>query len=401
LFLLLLMLSLQLVPSTNVDRAIQLYEMGDIPGAIEALEGLVETGSLTLDEELRAWDRLGSAYYAMGMLDRAREAYLELLKLDVHYDLPPGANPRLKRLLSEVRNNKMGTAYVASAPEGALVTLNDELLGVTPYAIDGLLEGRDYTIAVYADGYNPEVHTLTAEPGEVELRFTMSPVGAGSGSVQIADQVSEFFYSHSPDTSTYTSESAAVSNRTTAGSGETANLVNILASGASVDMTALASSGALTSRAGADSQLAGADEESGLSQLISAESGSSFLSREDIEQIMVFSDTQGSSPANVSGASGYNSRTSEQIMEVLANKKPAITRIYNKHLRTDPLLMGTVEVEMVIEPSGRISNVAVVSSNTYNPAFELELVRQIETWRFGAVDENEGSLTVRYPFNFQ
>lgn len=400
-FLQLFMALLLVGSSVDVDRAIQLYEMGDIPGAIDALEGMVGMGSLTLDEELRAWDRLGSAYYAMGMVDRAREAYLELLKLDVHYDLPPGANPRLKRLLSEVRRSKMGTAYVASNPEGALVTLNDELLGVTPYAIDGLLEGREYTVAVYADGYNPEVHTITAEPGEVELRFEMAPVGAGAGSVQVADQVSESFYPQSTDTASTEAPPDTAATRPVSSSGETANLVNILASGASVDMTALASSGALRSRAGADSQLAGATGESGLSQLGPAESGGSFLSREDVEEIMVFSDTRGSGSGSVSGASDYNSRTSEEIMEVLTEKKPAITRIYNKHLRNDPLLMGTVEVEMVIEPSGRISNVAVVSSNTYNPAFELELVRQIETWRFGAVDENEGSLTVRYPFSFQ
>ena len=87
-------------------------------------------------------------------------------------------------------------------------------------------------------------------------------------------------------------------------------------------------------------------------------------------------------------------------MGVLAEKRSSVTFIYNKHLRNDPMLMGTVTVEMVIEPSGRVSRVNIINSNTYNPAFELELARTIETWRFGAVDENEGALTVQYPFTF-
>jgi TonB family protein len=87
-------------------------------------------------------------------------------------------------------------------------------------------------------------------------------------------------------------------------------------------------------------------------------------------------------------------------MEVLNEKRTAVSFIYNKHLRSDPMLMGTVLIEMVIEPSGRVSGVRILGSNTYNPAFELELARTIETWRFGAVDEDEEPLVVQYPFNF-
>ncbi|NLI01826.1 MAG: hypothetical protein GX473_00645, partial [Candidatus Fermentibacter daniensis] len=82
----LLILALVLVGGT-VDEAITLYENGDIPGAIAALESIVTGPNLSLDERIRALDRLGSAYFAMGRSDDAGAAYLELLRLDVHYDL--------------------------------------------------------------------------------------------------------------------------------------------------------------------------------------------------------------------------------------------------------------------------------------------------------------------------
>jgi len=56
---------------------------------------------------------------------------------------------------------------------------------------------------------------------------------------------------------------------------------------------------------------------------------------------------------------------------------------------------------MLIQPSGRVTDVAILNSTMYNQAFELELTRAIGTWRFGSVDENEGPLVLQFPFNFQ
>ncbi len=84
----------------------------------------------------------------------------------------------------------------------------------------------------------------------------------------------------------------------------------------------------------------------------------------------------------------------------MAEKRSQIMYVYNKHLRTDPLLVGRVEVAMIIHPSGRVSDVQLVSSNMYNQAFELELIRTVEQWRFGSVNENEGPLPIQLPFSF-
>ncbi len=368
------LIALSAAVGTDVDRAIDLYEMGDIPGAISALEDLLDRGGLSYDEQLRVWDRLGSAYYAMGQIGRAEEAYLNLVSLDTHYDLPPTANPRLKELLQEVREENVASAEVTSNPNGALVTLDGQLMGVTPLSLPDLLEGRSYEIAVYAEGYSPEVRNLTPEAGNVHsMAFSLTEATEGD-SVQVAAMGE---------------------------SGSSADLVNVITSSRSggIDVAALAGSGAM--RAGRGSEgLAGS--EGGTVGAGDTSGGGPVFTRQDLEQSMVFTDVTSSGQPSAGGAGAtVNSRSSDNIMEVLTQNRSQITHVYNKHLRNDPLLSGTVEVEMVIEPSGRVSDVHIARSNTYNPAFELELARTVETWRFGAVDEDEGSLTVKYPFNFQ
>lgn len=403
-------------PAPTVDEAILLYENGDIPGAIEALSDLVDAPGLSLDERLRAWDRLGSAYFAMGEMASARNAYLQILMLDVHYDLSPRANPRLREFLGQVREESMATAVVQSSPEGAFVTLSGEFLGVTPIVLDGLLAGESYEVSAFANGYEAQTITLYAVAGSlhevdfqlVELPGTIDIAGQGpdtAGTVQIASVGSQD--AGQPDAAGILDPQIALSGQAGgqgAGGGaaqgqtmSTADLVNILSSGSGFDMAALASSGALSSQRPAVDSLAGSRRI--VNPSVSSGVPIPVVDGAELASLMVFSESaaqQGSSSEPLPGSS----RSSEEIMEVLAEKRPEITFIYNKYLRSDPMLMGTVMVEMVIEPSGRVSRVDILESSTYNPAFELELARAIETWRFGAVDSAEDPLTVLYPFSF-
>ncbi|NLP06154.1 TonB family protein, partial [Candidatus Fermentibacteria bacterium] len=344
-------------------------------------------------------------------------AYLQILMLDVHYDLSPRANPRLRELLGQVREENMATAVVQSSPEGAFVTLSGEFLGVTPMVLDGLLAGESYEVSAFANGYQAQTITLHAVAGTmhevdfqlVELPATVNIAGQGpdtTGTVQIASGGSQD--SGQPDIAGILGPQISMSGQgsgPSAGGGgasqaqtmSTADLVNILSSGGGFDMAALASSGALSSQRPAVDSLAGSHRV--LNPSVSSGVPVPVVDGAELASLMVFSETasqQGSSSEPLPGSS----RSSEEIMEVLAEKRPEITFIYNKHLRSDPMLMGTVMVEMVIEPSGRVSRVDILESTTYNPAFELELAQAIETWRFGAVDSAEDPLTVLYPFSF-
>lgn len=421
-----------LLSVSTVDEAIELYNMGDSPGAIVALESMISQGSLSFDEELRAWDRLGSSYYAMGNNAAASTAYEELLRLDVYYDLSPRANPRLQTLLDSVRDSIMASAMVRSEPAGAFVTLDGQLMGVTPIMLDGLLGGNEYAVDVYQVGYTTEYYNLNALPGFSHmLQFDLDIVpdqasvavaDAGSsaipdsqidsqtvtvenqgsvGSLRPDELVASPFETTQPDQAINTSSSetiqvAASSETSTQPPQNTADLLAMLSGGGGIDMAALNSSGTLTTGGGSNIGLAGSTggRSGGVSSGVAAQAEA--LGRE----IMVFSDISTLSTPAVSGSESYSSRNAQEIAELVAEKRGSIMYVYNKHLRTDPLLMGRVEIAMIIHPSGRVSDVEIVTSNMYNQAFELELVSSIQQWRFGSVSSSEGPLPIQLPFSF-
>ncbi len=407
-----------LTGASTVDEAIQLYEMGDIPGAIVALEEMLSAGSLTFDEALRAWDRLGSSYFAMGNGQAARNAYGELLRLDVYYDLSPRANPRLQELLDEVRNNTMASAMVRSEPAGAFVTLDGELMGVTPIMLDGLVGGDNYQVDVYQVGYETEFYTLAAQPGfshmlQFDLQVLPDEVSvavadggsSGTGETAASGGATGTLYADemiaSPfETGGGTSSASSGTQQVAAGGTppqSTEALLAMLSTGGGIDMSAINSAGGFTTGEGSESiGLAGST--GGHSTVVS--SGVAAQAEALGREVMVFSDISTQAAPEVTGTGTYSSRTAEEIAELVAEKRTQVMYVYNKHLRTDPLLMGRVDIAMIIHPSGRVSDVEIVSSNMYNQAFELELIRTVEQWRFGSVSENEGPLPIQLPFSF-
>ncbi len=421
-----------------------MYNMGDSPGAIVALEGMISQGSLSFDEELRAWDRLGSSYYAMGNNAAASTAYEELLRLDVYYDLSPRANPRLQTLLDSVRDSIMASAMVRSEPAGAFVTLDGQLMGVTPIMLDGLLGGNEYEVDVYQVGYTTEYYNLNALPGfshmlqfdldivpdqasvavadassstipdsQIDSQEVTAEDQVSVGSLRPDEMVTSPLETTQPDQQINTSPSETTQvagtfsgnpdqqvidggETSTQAPQSTADLLAMLSGGGGIDMAALNSSGTLTSGGGSNIGLAGSTggRSGGVSSGVAAQAEA--LGRE----IMVFSDISNLSTPTVSGAESYSSRSTQEIAELVAEKRGTVMYVYNKHLRTDPLLMGRVEVAMIIHPSGRVSDVEIVTSNMYNQAFELELVSSIQQWRFGSVSSSEGPLPVQLPFSF-
>ncbi|MCK5841478.1 MAG: TonB family protein [Candidatus Sabulitectum sp.] len=445
--------ALSLVSVSTVDEAIELYNMGDSPGAIVALEEMISTGSLSFDEELRAWDRLGSSYYAMGNSSAASEAYTELLRLDVYYDLSPRANPRLQALLNSVRDNIMASAMVRSEPAGAFVTLDGQLMGVTPIMLDGLLGGNVYEVDVYQVGYATEFFSLVAQPGfshmlqfELNILPDQASVAVAVNTGQVAaenqgglpavqtsehteiqgnpgnlnsdemvaspfetsdeisrpsDELIASPFETADHTGTPAEEPVQVAEAVNTGTTQTppqstADLLAMLSGEGGIDMAALNSSGTLTSGGGTTIGLAGST--GGRSGIVS--SGVAAQAEAMGREIMVFSDISSLSTPTVSGSENYSSRTADQIAELVSEKRGSVMYVYNKHLRTDPLLMGRVDVAMMIHPSGRVSDVEIVESNMYNRAFELELVSSIEQWRFGSVNSSEGPLPIQLPFSF-
>ena len=78
--------------------------------------------------------------------------------------------------------------------------------------------------------------------------------------------------------------------------------------------------------------------------------------------------------------------------------KGAIFSIYNRALRRDPTLEGKVSIKMVIDASGSITKLTLLSSELHNPALERKLLARIRLINFG--EKAGGNTTLNYAFDF-
>jgi len=399
---------------STVDQAIELYLMGDMNNSIVALEDLMAGGTLSLDEKIRAYHRLGAAYFGVGDRTRMESAFNSLLQLDPYYDLGPWENPQLRSELENIKQESMSTVLVQGEPAGALVFMNGEYVGSAPYIKDNLLSNRTYSFTIIADGYENVEQSCNTLPGQLHtMTYQMTPVSlsteiglpdtAAAGGIidLITASLQETPASHGqslqpdiivPDTS-------VTHGSSTSGTISIDQLNALLHGG--VQMTSLGGVGPLSVDA-EDYEVVGTSQ--GLVGDLNGYGNTegTIETAPESQARMVFSDVNinTESVLQTDPGSSYRSRTASEVREVLTSKESAVIFIYNKHLRADPLLSGTVLIEMIIEPSGRVSNVSILESTTLNPAFDLELASAAGTWRFGAVDENEGPLPVIYPFHF-
>jgi len=98
------------------------------------------------------------------------------------------------------------------------------------------------------------------------------------------------------------------------------------------------------------------------------------------------------------GEDGKSPRTSESIAQVVDTYKGGISFLYNKALRENPTLRGTVTVEFRISADGDVIDCRVVSSSMSNPPFEEALVKRVLQWKFPSVPA--GDVTITYPIVF-
>lgn len=88
------------------------------------------------------------------------------------------------------------------------------------------------------------------------------------------------------------------------------------------------------------------------------------------------------------------------IKEVIDGNVNQLRYIYNKKLRVGEKLSGRVIVKMDINSDGSIANTQIVSSSMGNQEFENEITQKIQTWKFRAVPDSLGTLSIKYPFEF-
>lgn len=82
------------------------------------------------------------------------------------------------------------------------------------------------------------------------------------------------------------------------------------------------------------------------------------------------------------GRGGAAGRSEEEIAMVFDRNKGAIYALYERALRTNPMLQGKLVLEFTIASSGEVTRCRVVSSELHDPALEREIVARVMLFRF-------------------
>jgi TonB family protein len=82
------------------------------------------------------------------------------------------------------------------------------------------------------------------------------------------------------------------------------------------------------------------------------------------------------------GRGGGAGRSEEEIAVVFDRNKGAIYALYQRALRTNPMLQGKLVLEFTISPSGVVTRCRIVSSELHDPALEREIVARVMLFRF-------------------
>lgn len=88
----------------------------------------------------------------------------------------------------------------------------------------------------------------------------------------------------------------------------------------------------------------------------------------------------------VSGSDSSGGRSDEAIRRVMDQQKGGIFAIYNRALRQDSTLQGKFVFEMVIEPSGDVSDVKMISSELKDGDLIAKILARIRLINFGAAN---------------
>lgn len=101
------------------------------------------------------------------------------------------------------------------------------------------------------------------------------------------------------------------------------------------------------------------------------------------------------SPIEIRSTGGAATRTYESIKEVVDSLTGWIRFIYNRALREDATLSGTITLEFTILPNGEVSDCRVASSTVHHAVLEEQLVNRFLQLKFEPVPE--GTNIVVYP----
>lgn len=131
---------------------------------------------------------------------------------------------------------------------------------------------------------------------------------------------------------------------------------------------------------------------------LSRDTGGVALSGRETTKVEAPPDAVGSGGTRERREADPRSRSIEDVRRVFDANKGAIFAIYNRALRSDPMLQGKVVLELVIAPSGQVTDAKVVASELGDDGLLAKILSRIRLFDFGVRDV--GVTTISYPVHF-
>lgn len=98
------------------------------------------------------------------------------------------------------------------------------------------------------------------------------------------------------------------------------------------------------------------------------------------------------------GDGGVGKRSQEDIRRIFDQNGGRLNNAYQRALKDDPSMEGTIRLKLVVDPSGKVTSCEVASSDLNNSELEEKIVALVRGFNFGADDVEVWKGT--YPVNF-
>jgi protein TonB len=107
---------------------------------------------------------------------------------------------------------------------------------------------------------------------------------------------------------------------------------------------------------------------------------------------------RGDGEGKTRGEGGIGKRTTEDIRRIFDQNGGRLNNAYQRALKDDPSMEGTIRLKLVVDPSGKVVSCEVASSELNNSELESKIVSIVKSFNFG--DDDVELWKGTYPVNF-
>jgi TonB family protein len=107
---------------------------------------------------------------------------------------------------------------------------------------------------------------------------------------------------------------------------------------------------------------------------------------------------RGDGEGKTRGEGGVGKRTTEDIRRIFDQNGGRLNNAYQRALKDDPSMEGTVRLKLTVDPSGKVLSCEIASSALNNPELEAKILSIVKGFNFG--EDNVEVWKGTYPVNF-